>query len=142
MDNLEKILKDSIRILRLSNDSIKAEAFDIINNGYKQNETIEYKSDFINNIIMNFNVLDSFKLDDIIKLIIFANNIEVKGELYDKILNEIYDDVPESKYGVHATHCCVEHGCKYGNPKCPVVLGKVKQAYPCADCNLDIIYPI
>ena len=36
--------------------------------------------------------------------------------------------------GPHATHCCITHGCKYGDEDCPVVNGKVAQVYPCEDC--------
>ena len=35
---------------------------------------------------------------------------------------------------VHAAHCCVLHGCKYGADNCPVTNGVVKQKYPCAWC--------
>ena len=38
-------------------------------------------------------------------------------------------------YGAHPTHCCKWHGCKYGDPNCPVVLGIVKQVYLCEDCD-------
>lgn len=37
--------------------------------------------------------------------------------------------------GVHATHCCVEHGCKYCDEDCPVVTRQIKQEYPCEDCS-------
>ncbi len=37
--------------------------------------------------------------------------------------------------GVHASHCCVWHGCKYGNEDCPVVLLQVEQEYPCESCD-------
>lgn len=33
--------------------------------------------------------------------------------------------------GTHRTHCCIVHGCKYGDNSCPVVSGEVKQAYDC-----------
>ena len=36
---------------------------------------------------------------------------------------------------VHQTHCCKEHGCKYGDVDCQVVEGKVKQLYPCEECE-------
>jgi len=36
---------------------------------------------------------------------------------------------------VHKSHCCSEHGCKYGDDLCPVVLGKVIQEFPCEDCK-------
>lgn len=38
--------------------------------------------------------------------------------------------------GVHQTHCCDKHGCKYADPKCPVVKGKVKQEDPCETCSM------
>ncbi|MBP3707114.1 MAG: hypothetical protein J6J36_00695 [Clostridia bacterium] len=41
----------------------------------------------------------------------------------------------EKEYGVHITHCCYIHGCKYGNKDCPVVCGKVVQRYLCWDCE-------
>lgn len=36
--------------------------------------------------------------------------------------------------GVHASHCCHSHGCKYGDEDCPVELGYVPQDYECEDC--------
>lgn len=36
---------------------------------------------------------------------------------------------------VHTEHCCFEHGCKYGRPDCPVVLGVKKQSFLCEDCD-------
>ena len=37
--------------------------------------------------------------------------------------------------GVHQTHCCLTHGCKYGNEECPVISGEVVQTYPCEECH-------
>ena len=37
--------------------------------------------------------------------------------------------------GVHKNHCCKEHGCKYMDDNCPVVLGTVIQNRPCIDCD-------
>lgn len=39
--------------------------------------------------------------------------------------------------GVHEGHCCSEHGCKYGDDKCPVALKETVQEYPCPECILD-----
>lgn len=36
---------------------------------------------------------------------------------------------------VHVAHCCIEHGCKYGEAVCPVVDGHLKQKYPCELCE-------
>ncbi len=44
--------------------------------------------------------------------------------------------VPEvDKVGVHRTHCCVVHGCKYGDKDCPVAMGELLQDYICEACD-------
>lgn len=40
--------------------------------------------------------------------------------------------IPESQWGVHKHHCCKNHGCKYGDKDCPVVLGLCDYYY-CED---------
>lgn len=40
--------------------------------------------------------------------------------------------------GVHASHCCKWHGCKYGDPDCPVYNGEVEQLYLCEDCDWEL----
>lgn len=37
--------------------------------------------------------------------------------------------------GVHQTHCCIIHGCKYGDEDCPVELGLLTQESPCEHCD-------
>ena len=44
----------------------------------------------------------------------------------------------ENNYGVHASHCCKWHGCKYGDEDCPVTNGQVAQMYLCEDCYDDL----
>lgn len=39
------------------------------------------------------------------------------------------------KVGVHASHCCYSHGCKYGDLDCPVAWGTRKQEYRCEECD-------
>jgi len=39
------------------------------------------------------------------------------------------------KIGVHRTHCCILHGCKYGDKDCPVVNAEILQEYLCEDCS-------
>lgn len=42
------------------------------------------------------------------------------------------------KIGVHRTHCCALHGCKYGKDSiCPVVRREIPQDYLCEDCDHD-----
>jgi len=43
--------------------------------------------------------------------------------------------VHPNKFGVHRTHCCKYHGCKYGDIDCPVVVEIIVQEYPCEDCG-------
>lgn len=49
-----------------------------------------------------------------------------------------FEPIPESKWGVHETHCCVRHGCKYGYTQCPVELALVVQQYPCESCSYEM----
>ncbi len=42
----------------------------------------------------------------------------------------------KTKKCVHTEHCCIEHGCKYGEEDaCPVWLGYKPQSYPCESCE-------
>ena len=42
--------------------------------------------------------------------------------------------------GTHASHCCKQHGCKYGDENCPVEHGVVEQQYPCESCDYEEKY--
>lgn len=37
----------------------------------------------------------------------------------------------DRRNAIHASHCCKQCGCKYGDDDCPVVLGHVESKYPC-----------
>lgn len=41
----------------------------------------------------------------------------------------------KSKWGVHETHCCPIHGCKYDDTDCPVATHKTPAEYMCEDCD-------
>lgn len=43
----------------------------------------------------------------------------------------------ETEIGTHESHCCVLHGCKYGNDNCPVVKRTHKQDYMCEWCETE-----
>lgn len=43
------------------------------------------------------------------------------------------------KKDVHTEHCCIAHGCKYGNKDCSVVTGKKEQSFPCEVCGMNNI---
>jgi len=43
----------------------------------------------------------------------------------------------DRQFGVHATHCCSVHGCKYGQDDvCPVTNG-LDDGVRCEDCDWD-----
>ncbi|WP_292901863.1 hypothetical protein [Nonlabens sp.] len=45
--------------------------------------------------------------------------------------------IPQELWGVHRTHCCVKHGCKYDDKDCPVKIGIIEQDYSCEYCDED-----
>ena len=45
-------------------------------------------------------------------------------------------ETPREYASVHDAHCCVRHGCKYGDEDCPVVLGK-ETGVKCEYCEMD-----
>jgi hypothetical protein len=52
----------------------------------------------------------------------------------------IVDSVRETdpRDGVHQSHCCSVHGCKYDDKDCPVgVTGRLAQDHPCEQCQDD-----
>lgn len=68
MDNL--LLK-----LRESSTEIKSDAFDVLNDGYRSEESNETKSDEILDLIYGRKDLYGFRLKDIIKLIRFIEKL-------------------------------------------------------------------
>ena len=44
--------------------------------------------------------------------------------------------------GIHTSHCCHKHGCKYAfhagdEASCPVMTGALRQEFPCEFCELS-----
>lgn len=48
----------------------------------------------------------------------------------------------KKNWGVHITHCCLKHGCKYNDKDCPVINSDVEQKYLCEYCDFDGIYSL
>lgn len=44
---------------------------------------------------------------------------------------------PEADKDVHTEHCCVLHGCKYGDEDCPVVKKTKYQSFACPTCYYE-----
>ncbi len=40
-----------------------------------------------------------------------------------------------SNDGVHTSHCCAWHGCKYADEGCPVEEGRLRQEHKCESCS-------
>lgn len=70
-----------------------------------------------------------------------TNNLEsvqniAKQMLIEKALAD------KENWGVHESHCCPNHGCKYGDPECPVVLGLTeKHSNHCEMCEYEEEHP-
>lgn len=43
---------------------------------------------------------------------------------------------PGAPGDVHTEHCCIVHGCKYGDADCTVENGERRQSGPCEECGL------
>lgn len=103
---------------------------------------------FYRNIYTLYEILikeiEEFKTNDIISVQQFIDaQILIKKYLKQKLSEEKIlgrsntTSITESDFGVHVTHRCFEHGCKYGDPECPVELGIVDQEYECEQCRDD-----
>lgn len=56
-------------------------------------------------------------------------------ESFAAITAREYHPEPEANRDVHTEHCCIAHGCKYGDDEeCTVASGKKGQSYPCITC--------
>lgn len=53
--------------------------------------------------------------------------------IHSRLDNRLRGGVASSD-DVHVHHCCVHHGCKYGEEDCPVVSGVMQQRSPCEHC--------
>jgi len=125
-------LSELVERLHKCDDSVRAKAYEVLTNyTYESEISDETKSKELLNII-NSDKLDEFTLQDIINLFEFANTI-----LFPEEIDSNYKLIPKEKWGVHETHCCLEHGCKYGDRNCPVATGQIKQAYMCEVCNYE-----
>ena len=61
-------------------------------------------------------------------------SVEEKRNNIAKLFAQIQDDM-DLEDVIHARHCCVKCGCKYGEDNCPVVNFRVMQRYNCPDCK-------
>lgn len=43
--------------------------------------------------------------------------------------------IKPDRIGVHINHCCILHGCKYGDEDCPVENGEYEQEFLCEYCD-------
>ncbi len=73
--------------------------------------------------------------DDILEDIESTTYYEKQRKNSTDAANKGQTTIPESNWGVHISHCCSIHGCKYGDIDCPVKLNLTKQDYPCEFCD-------
>jgi len=117
----------------------------------------------LESLLYNLNVKQKFRFIDFLKSL-KQEGMEVayKDRYYsdvsvDSLIDELmrgieYDEIRKfeetaaslyqttktrKEWGVHRTHCCSKHGCKYGDADCPVAIGLIKQDYDCESCLDD-----
>jgi hypothetical protein len=74
-------------------------------------------------------------INDIIESINFTTRYDIRRDLANKAAEKGETTIQVEDWGVHITHCCSKHGCKYGDIDCPVAIELAKQTYPCESCN-------
>jgi len=79
-----------------------------------------------------------FTCEQILEEIDSTTSFEKMQKEKEKAVEKSKTTIPKEKHGVHETHCCIKHGCKYGDIDCPVVLGIIKQRYLCESCSWDV----
>ncbi len=86
------------------------------------------------------NVYDKFTIEDVIEEVISINEYELLRRLSSEAAEIGETTISTDRWGVHETHCCTEHGCKYGDVDCPVSLEITVQRYACENCNKNSDY--
>jgi hypothetical protein len=91
---------------------------------------LERVQESLSNMSINKEVIDFW--NEVISAITWYEGAKIKYEAIVALKAETGTSIPEERWGVHETHCCKRHGCKYGeHNNCPVTLGLIKQAYRC-----------
>lgn len=52
-------------------------------------------------------------------------------------MNNHRTPIPPKELDSHDTHCCIDHGCKYGHPDCAIAKGLRRQTGLCENCGLE-----
>jgi hypothetical protein len=108
---------------------------------------LERVQESLSNMSIKKEVIDFW--NEVISAITWYEGAKIKYLTIVALKMETGTTVPKERWGVHETHCCKRHGCKYGeHDNCPVTLGLIKQAYSCEtgsdfneDCFADEMTP-
>jgi hypothetical protein len=91
---------------------------------------LERVQESLSNMSIKKEVIDFW--NEVISAITWYEGAKIKYLTIVALKMETGTTVPKERWGVHETHCCKRHGCKYGeHDNCPVTLGLIKQAYGC-----------
>lgn len=111
---------------------------DIIYSGYQDSINKSNVENYVKFYFLVESFKEKFKEENDVKLTsVFSLFMHSNHDItYDSFCEEVKSKLIE-RYGTHSSHCCSDHGCKYGNKDCPVTLGLIEQEYPCEDCGDD-----
>ena len=79
-----------------------------------------------------FTLIETKRIDFLLTVLDKIDNAEAK-EILEKT-DQTRE--PEERRTAHTEHCCVVHGCKYGDVDCHVYLGYRRQSYICETCDI------
>jgi hypothetical protein len=115
---------------------IKTEEFEIYRSLQYELERVQ---ESLSNMSLKKEVIDFW--NEVISAITWYEGAKIKYLAIVALKMETGTIIPKERWGVHETHCCKRHGCKYGeHDDCPVTLGLIKQTYSCetgSDFNED-----
>ncbi len=101
-----------------------------------KDKTIRSLRLLLNEVYLTYGL--SHQLPDVVmdKIANEINNSEPRMVMSPPLLgNDIQiNPEPENNQDAHTEHCCVIHGCKYGNEDCSVVNDKKRQSMWCETC--------
>lgn len=134
---LNQLVKTRIKLRKKINNMFGPSLSDLV---YKltENQQLRLKTlleDFEKEGLCNRFSFEECSIKHMIKDIQITIECNKKLKLSQEAANKEETTVPKSNWGVHETHCCSNHGCKYGHVDCPVTIELIKQEYPCEDCR-------
>lgn len=113
------------RLIDHLNDSQRQKFKDLILEFIKENNSNGVKFD-----------RDNFSLEKTVEDMEWSEEYDKRRRESSEAAEKGETTIPKDKWGVHETHCCSVHGCKYGDEDCPVSIG-LTGGVRCESCDYN-----